>query len=115
MGISSLRADRLDEEFVQLLYDGGYRTMTVASDAASQALRGKLKKGLRGRHLRQAAELAARVKMKILKMYVIVGLPGETLDDIDELADFALELQRIMPRVALGLSPLVSKASYTPR
>ena len=113
VGISSLRADRLDEEFVGLLHAGGYRTMTVASDAPSQAMRGRLKKGLRGRHLLHAAELARQVGMRVFKMYVIVGLPGETRDDIDELADFSLELQRIIPRVALGLSPFVPKL-HTP-
>ncbi len=113
VGISSLRADRLDDEFVALLHAGGYRTMTVASDAPSQAMRGRLKKGLRGRHLRHAAELAARHGLKVYKMYVIVGLPGETMDDIDELADFSLELQKIVPRVALGLSPFVPKL-HTP-
>lgn len=113
LGISSLRADRLDEEFVGLLRDGGYRTMTVASDAPSQALRGKLKKGLRGKHLIRSAELAAWAKLDIFKLYVIIGLPGETLDDIDELAQFALELRKIIPRVALGLSALVPKL-HTP-
>ena len=113
VGISSLRADRLDEEFVGLLRDGGYRTMTVAADAPSQAMRGKLKKGLRGKHLIHAAELAQWAKMRIFKMYVIIGLPGESTVDIDELADFSLELQSIMPRVALGLSPLVPKL-HTP-
>ena len=113
IGISSLRADRLDEEFVELLQAGGYRTMTIASDAPSQAMRGRLKKGLRGRHLLGAAHLAARFKMRTLKMYVIIGLPGETDADIEELADFSLELARIVPRVALGLSPFVPKL-HTP-
>ena len=113
VGISSLRADRLDEEFVSLLHEGGYRTMTVASDAPSQAMRGRLKKGLRGRHLLEAARLAALVKMVQLKMYVIIGLPGETDADIDELIAFSLELQRIVPRVAIGASPFVPKL-HTP-
>lgn len=113
VGISSLRADRLDEELVELLHRGGYRTMTVASDAPSQAIRGRLKKGLRGRHLVRAAGLASQFGLRVFKMYVIVGLPGETLEDIDELADFSLELQRIVPRVALGLSPFVPKL-HTP-
>jgi len=113
LGISSLRADRLDEEFVGLLRDGGYRTMTVASDAPSQALRGKLKKGLRGKHLIRAAELAAWAKLEIFKLYVIIGLPGESMDDIDELAEFALSIRKIIPRVALGLSALVPKL-HTP-
>ena len=121
VGISSLRADRLDDELVELLTAGGYRTMTVASDAPSQALRGKLKKGLRGKHLIRAAELAASHGMRVFKMYVIIGLPGETQDDLDELVDFSLEIRKIMPRVALGLSPFVPKlhtplgdATFTP-
>ena len=113
VGISSLRADRLDDEFMELLVAGGYRTLTVASDAASQALRGKLKKGLRGRHLIEAAELGRKHGIKVLKVYVILGLPGETLEDIDELAEFSLQLQKIVPRVALGASPFVPKL-HTP-
>ena len=113
VGISSLRADRLDEEMVGLLAAGGYRTMTVASDAPSQALRGRLKKGLRGRHLLRAAELAADAGMRTVKVYVIVGLPGEEDEDIDELADFALDLDRIGPRIALGVAHFVPKL-HTP-
>ncbi len=113
VGVSSLRADLLDDEFVELLQRGGYRTMTIASDAPSQKMRSKIKKGLRDRHLLQAAELAARYKMRIYKMYVVLGLPGEEDDDMDELADFSLQLQKIIPRVALGLSPFVPKL-HTP-
>lgn len=113
-GISSLRADRLDEddEFVDLLLQGGYRTMTVASDAPSQRLRGKLKKGLRERHLWGAALQARRVGMKGFKMYVIVGLPDETEADIDELIDFSLRLSTQV-RTAITLSPFVPKL-HTP-
>jgi radical SAM superfamily enzyme YgiQ (UPF0313 family) len=113
IGISSLRADRLDDELVELLKAGGYRTMTVASDAPSQAMRGKLKKGLRGKHLKHAAELAAKHGMNVFKMYVIIGLPGETINDLNELIEFSLELRKIVPRVALGLSPFVPKL-HTP-
>lgn len=114
VGISSLRADRLDEdnEFVELLYQGGYRTMTVASDAASQRLRGKMAKGLRERHLLGAAEQARRVGMKGFKMYVILGLPDEQDDDIAELVDLG---QRLSKRIstAFTMSPFVPKL-HTP-
>lgn len=112
VGISSLRADRLDEEFVGLLARGGYRTMTIASDAASQRLRGKIAKGLRTRHLAHAAELARDAGMKRLKLYVIIGLPDEQDEDIDELIAFSRELSGVLP-LALGLSPLVPKL-HTP-
>ncbi len=112
VGVSSLRADRLDEEFVQLLAQGGYKTMTVASDAPSQRLRNTMAKGIKTRHLLNAARLGRAAGMKRLKLYVIIGIPGETQDDIDELIAFTKECAAIMP-TALGVSPLVPKL-HTP-
>lgn len=112
VGVSSLRADRLDEEFVGLLARGGYRTMTVAADAPSQRLRNKMAKAIRTRHLIEAARLARGAGMSRLKLYVIVGIPGETDEDIDELIALSRELASILP-LALGLSPLVPKL-HTP-
>ena len=112
VGVSSLRADRLDTEFVGLLARGGYRTMTVASDAPSQRLRNKMAKAIRTRHLIEAARLARGAGMNRLKLYVIIGIPGETDEDIEELIELCKELSAILP-VALGLSPLVPKL-HTP-
>ena len=112
VGISSLRADRLDEEFVELLVRGGFRSMTVASDAASQRLRGKMMKGLRERHFLQAAELARGAGMRAMKLYLILGLPDERDDDLDELIDLC---QRLSKRISLTItiSPFVPKL-HTP-
>ncbi|HET6345650.1 MAG TPA: radical SAM protein, partial [Myxococcota bacterium] len=51
VGLSSLRADRLTPEFVELLVRGGYRTLTVASDGASERLRSDMEKRIREKHL----------------------------------------------------------------
>ncbi len=112
VGISSLRADRLDDEFVHLLAKGGMRSMTVASDAPSQRQRNKMAKAIRTEHLLGAARLAKAHGMLKLKLYVIVGLPDERDDDIDELIAFCRELGAILP-MTLGLSPLVPKL-HTP-
>ena len=108
VGLSSLRADRLDDEFVGLLVAGGARTLTIASDAPSEAMRGRMAKALRSRHLLAAAERARRHGVHRLKIYVIVGLPGETDADIDELVRFADELSRVH-KVTLAINPLVPK------
>jgi radical SAM superfamily enzyme YgiQ (UPF0313 family) len=108
VGISSLRADRLDDELVQLLAQGGYRTLTTASDGASERLREAIQRKTKEKHLVKAAELARRHGMKQLKLYEMVGLPGESDDDIDELARFARELSKIVP-LALGVAPFVAK------
>ena len=108
VGISSLRADRLTEELVTLLARGGYRTLTTASDGASQRLRDNIQRRTREEHLIRAATLVRKCKLERLKLYEMVGLPGETLEDIDELVRFSLELARIGP-LSLAISPFVAK------
>jgi radical SAM superfamily enzyme YgiQ (UPF0313 family) len=108
IGISSLRADRLNDELVELLRSGGYRTLTTASDGASQRLRDAVQRRTSESHLIRAAELAHKHKYEQLKLYEMIGLPDETLADIDELARFCLELARITP-VSLAISPFVAK------
>jgi len=109
VGISSLRADRLDDEIVGLLRRGGYRTLTTAADGASEQMRERIQRKTKERHLLRAAELARAHGMKSLKLYMMLGLPGETSADIDELGRFSVELSRIAPRVVLGIAPFVAK------
>jgi radical SAM superfamily enzyme YgiQ (UPF0313 family) len=108
VGISSLRADRLNDRFVAALKRAGYRTLTTASDGASQRLRDAIQRKTHERHLLRAAELTRAHGLERLKLYVMVGLPGETDDDIDELVRFSTELSRIIP-ISLGVAPFVSK------
>jgi radical SAM superfamily enzyme YgiQ (UPF0313 family) len=108
IGISSLRADRLDDELVGLLGRGGYRTLTTASDGASERLRVAIERKTKEKHLVRAAELARAHHMRGLKLYEMVGLPDENDGDLDELVRFARELSRVIP-VALGVAPFVAK------
>ena len=108
VGVSSLRADRLDDEMVGLLARGGYRSMTVALDAASERLRDEIEKNLKIRHVERATQLAKAHGMRHLKVYVVVALPGETEEDLDELVELLVSLSRTLPVVA-ALSPFVPK------
>ncbi len=109
VGISSLRADRLDDEIVGLLKRGGYETLTTASDGASERMRDVIQRKTKERHLLAAAQLCRAHGLRQLKLYMMVGLPGETDADIDELGRFSLELAAVAPRLALGIAPFVSK------
>jgi radical SAM superfamily enzyme YgiQ (UPF0313 family) len=108
IGISSLRADRLDEELVGLLSKGGYQTLTTASDGVSQRLRDGMSRKTSESHLIQAAELARKFKLKRLKLYQVIGFPGETEVDVEELIRFSKELARIVP-LSMTISPFVAK------
>ncbi len=108
VGLSSLRPDRLDDAFVGALARAGYKTLTTAMDGASERLMGVVKRGAKERHIVRAAELAREHHLDRLKLYLMVGLPTETDDDIDALADLANRISRIIP-VSFGVAPFVAK------
>ena len=109
VGISSLRADKLDDELVGLLARGGYRTLTVAADGASERMRRIVERSTKASHLLHCAQLARAHRLHTYKVYMMVGVPGETDDDIDELVALSGELAAIHPRVAYGVAPFVAK------
>ena len=109
VGISSLRADKLTDELVGYLAKGGYRTLTVAADGASERMRRVVERSTQAKHLLRSAELARAHQLKTLKVYMMLGVPSETDADVDELVELSKQLAAIHPKVAYGLAPFVAK------
>jgi radical SAM superfamily enzyme YgiQ (UPF0313 family) len=116
VSLSSLRIDRISPFLVEALVRSGTKTITLAPEAGSQRLRDVINKRLTHEQIVQAAELAGRGGIPKAKLYFIVGLPGETDDDVRELAALSHEVLCRMrehnrgARVAVNLSPHVPKA-----
>jgi radical SAM superfamily enzyme YgiQ (UPF0313 family) len=108
VGLSSLRPDRLNDDFVAALRRGGQGVLTTAMDGPSEKMRELLERKAKEKHLLRCAELTKRHGMDRLKLYLMIGLPGETDDDIDECVRFTTELTKIAP-VALGIAPFCAK------
>ncbi|MBN2192627.1 MAG: radical SAM protein [Polyangiaceae bacterium] len=108
VGLSSLRPDKVRDPLVAALCRAGHRTLTTALDGASERLRGLVDRRGYERHYRAAAETARRHGMDRLKLYLMVGLPGESTEDLDECASFVTELSHTIP-VALGIAPFCAK------
>lgn len=109
IGVSSLRADRLTPELITNLARGGYRQITVASDGISQRLRDQLQRRIKAESLERAAKLvAADPVVRGLKLYQMIGVPGETEADVDELIAFTSELAKTV-RLTMTFSTFVAK------
>lgn len=108
VGLSSLRPDRLTDPFVAALKRGGYRTLTTAMDGPSARLRMQLERRAKVEHLERCADLARAHAMKTLKLYLMIGLPSETDEDIEECITFVTALSK-RTSLALGIAPFVSK------
>ena len=98
LSFSSLRADRITPGLVTLLADSGLKSVAIAPDGASERLRRVINKGLLEEDLLTAAARLAQAGILHLKLYVMIGLPTETMADLDELGDMLVRLrQTILP------------------
>ncbi len=101
VGISlpSLRVDRqlkILPELVKSVRKGG---LTIAVEAASERLRQIINKPLKDEDLFAAAEAAYRAGWQKFKLYFMVGLPGEALDDVKRIVQLSFELAKLRKRV----------------
>jgi radical SAM superfamily enzyme YgiQ (UPF0313 family) len=114
LSVSSLRVDPLSEPLLQALAESGVRTLTMAPEAGSERLRRAINKGVSRDDLLTAAERAAHHGFAQLKLYFMLGLPGETDDDIAEIGDLCQEVaSRFAGQVTANVTPFVPKA-HTP-
>ena len=101
VGISlpSLRVDKqlkMLPELVSSVRKGG---ITIAVEAASEKLRRIVNKPLKDEDLFAAAEAAYRAGWQKFKLYFMVGLPGETLDDVKRIVHLSYELAKLRKKV----------------
>ena len=107
---ASMRADALTPELLALLARGNVRTITLAPEAGRESLRRATGKRLTDASLFTAAAEIARAGISQLKLYFIVGLPGETEEDVLAIPALATQLAQVSGlRVSVGCSALVPK------
>ncbi|MBE0582930.1 MAG: radical SAM protein, partial [Desulfofustis sp.] len=98
LSFSSLRADRISDEIIALLAGSKLKSVAIAPDGASQRLRRVINKGLSEADLVSAARRLAAAGLTKLKLYLMIGLPTETEDDLDEFVGLLDKIQaQILP------------------
>jgi radical SAM family uncharacterized protein/radical SAM-linked protein len=112
--LPSQRVDRFDGAIAHIL--GGTRRagLTFAPEAGSQRLRDVINKGLSDADLLQGLRTAMEHGYRKVKLYFMVGLPGETDADVLAIADTCRRLQRDcadLGRLALNLTI----STFTPK
>lgn len=107
---ASMRADRLTPELLALLAKGGVRTITLAPEAAREPLRRAVGKKVTDDALLAAATRARAAGIPNLKLYYIIGLPGETDDDVQAIAELTRRLGEASNlRITVGCGTFVPK------
>jgi len=108
---SSLRVESVTEELLAALVASGQDSITLAPEAAGCALREAIGKPVTDEGLWQVCEAALQAGMKRIKLYFMVGLPGETDADALEIAALTQRLAAGFPRLRFitSVGPLVPK------
>lgn len=119
LSVASLRADSLSPLLVEALASSGLRTITLAPEAASEKMRLVINKGITDEHLYGAIDLAAQAGIMNVRLYIMVGLPYEEEQDIEEIVEMALRVKQHMEQqgskgtLTLSINPFIPKP-FTP-
>lgn len=112
---SSLRGDALTENLVRALAEGGNKTLTLAPETGSNRLRRFIGKELSNEDLYKAAELAIKNGIEQLKLYFMIGLPGEREEDTEETISLVLKLQESIKRKSSECRLVVNVSPFNPK
>lgn len=113
--VASMRADMLTEQIAEALAASGLRTMTVAPEAGSERMRAAINKGITEEHVKRAIALAAAKGMRHIKLYYMIGLPGETDEDIKETIEMILRMRADMDAVGSKGELVISVNGFVPK
>jgi radical SAM family uncharacterized protein len=99
VSLPSLRVDRQLKLLPELVTSVRKSGLTIAVEAASERLRRIINKPLKDEDLFAAAEAAYRAGWQKFKLYFMVGLPGETLDDAGRIVQLSYELAKLRKKI----------------
>jgi radical SAM superfamily enzyme YgiQ (UPF0313 family) len=115
LSIASVRTNTLTEQLAKTLANRDTRSITMAIESGSSRVREIINKKLSNEEIIQAAINAKAGGLQGIKFYGMVGIPGETMTDVEQTVEMMLGIKKAAPglRLTLGCSTFVPK-SHTP-
>lgn len=118
---SSVRLNAFTPEIIHFLRKSGNKTIAIAPEAGSERLRRSLNKTFTDEEVIESALRLAEGGILNIKLYIMIGLPTETEQDIEELCQLTLRTREAltrfakrsgqMPSLTLSVSPFTPKPS----
>ncbi|MGP3667192.1 MAG: B12-binding domain-containing radical SAM protein [Candidatus Bathyarchaeota archaeon] len=116
ISVPSLAVDNVSEKLFRCLVKGRQRTVTFAPETGCWQLRKDLGKLFSDEDVVEAAKLAFKAGIRNVKLYFMVGVPNETIDDLDEIVNLAKKVADVgfgFRGVRLSVNPFIPKP-HTP-
>lgn len=112
LALPSLRMDAFSVDIAKEVQKVRKGTLTLAPEAGSQRMRNIINKNISAKEIVDTAADAFRNGFKSLKFYLMIGLPFETDDDIEEIKELLFEVKRATGK---GLNLGVSIGTFVPK
>ncbi len=91
---SSVRLEFLKPPLAELLSASGHRTVAVAPEAGTERLRASVGKGFSDEAVMGAIDVLQDAGIPNIKLYFMVGLPGETEGDVDAIVEMVKSVRK---------------------
>jgi radical SAM superfamily enzyme YgiQ (UPF0313 family) len=95
MSLSSFRADAMSDQWLTFAVNAGIKTMTIAPDTGSERLRRVVNKGMCESDFLSCVEKLVRAGIMNIRVYLMIGLPTETMDDMELTVEFCKKMRNI--------------------
>ncbi len=120
LSLPSLRVDSFTKELMEKVTSVRSSSLTFAPEAGTQRLRDVINKNVTEEDLMRAVSVAFEGGKSAVKLYFMMGLPTETLDDITGIANLAtkvIDQYYQMPRELRRKAPscTISVACFVPK
>jgi radical SAM superfamily enzyme YgiQ (UPF0313 family) len=115
LSIASVRTNTVTEELARTLAQRDTKSLTIAVESGSPRVRKIVNKKLEQADIIQAGINAKIGGLSGLKLYGMVGIPGEEAEDLEQTVDMMMQIKKAAPglRLTFGCSTFVPKA-HTP-
>ena len=115
LSVASVRTNTVTVKLAQTLAKRDTKSLTIAVESGSEKVRKIVNKKLDNDEIIQAAINAKAGGLSSLKLYGMVGIPGEEAEDLDATVKMMQDVKKAAPglRLTLGCSTFVPK-SHTP-
>jgi radical SAM-linked protein len=115
LSLPALRLDALKENTVEQMRRVRKSGFTLAPEAGTERLRRAVNKDIRDDDVLKTAEWIFGNGWQTLKLYFMVGLPGETLDDVRAIGLLAKRVSAVARRHGKRCSVTVSVSAFVPK
>jgi radical SAM family uncharacterized protein len=99
ISLPALRADSFSVTLAEAIAEGRYTGFTLAPEAGSDRMRATINKTIPSRQVFDVAKEVFDRGWQTIKLYFMIGLPGEEMEDVEAIAEVAQTVHIIGRRV----------------